>query len=599
MSRLPLVAFGALVVATVGAFFVTQHLKVSTPLINGAPRPSPAVISPRQNGCGGFYKRANLSFYLQHRADTVDVYIVDQNGTFIRTLASGRYMHRGVRKPDGEFPWDGREDNGSVAPDGTYYYRVALLGQGRTSELSNTPVVVKTVPPHPVLTSVTPSLIPQHGTPVTIQYRGNEHRAGTVVIYRTDLPGPPRVVKRFSTPGKGQKAIWDGRIHRRPAPAGTYLVGLQVTDKACNTGQYPPVIPPSPGTTPHAGVTVRYLAAQPPLVPVAAGSRAVVYVDSRHQRYRWTLHRVGTRATVAHGISRDFALHVRVPAKGSGLYVLALHSGPHKTSVPLIVSAAHSRRSAPKNLVVLPALTWQGQNPVDDDGDGLPNTLDAGSVVGLNRPLVDGLPAGFGDEALFLAYLDKARLPYDLTTDLALIDGTGPRLSSHKGVILAGSENWLPSTLGTALRSFVQGGGHALSIGIGSLRRGVRIQGTRALDPTGPSTTDTFGARAGSAVTRNSDLISVIHDGLGIFSTTSGAFTGFRSFQPITSVAPPAQPISSDAGTSDSTKSIVGYRLGRGIVVEIGLEGFGASLAHKNFDAQELVGRLWRVLSGA
>ena len=39
MSRLSLGAFGALVVATVGAFFVTQHLKVTTPVIAGLTPP--------------------------------------------------------------------------------------------------------------------------------------------------------------------------------------------------------------------------------------------------------------------------------------------------------------------------------------------------------------------------------------------------------------------------------------------------------------------------------------------------------------------------------------------------------------------------------
>ena len=44
-------------------------------------------------------------------------------------------------------------------------------------------------------------------------------------------------------------------------------------------------------------------------------------------------------------------------------------------------------------LVVLPALTWQGVNPVDDTGDGLPNTLRAGTPVALDRPLVDRSPS--------------------------------------------------------------------------------------------------------------------------------------------------------------------------------------------------------------
>ena len=39
MSRLPTGAFAVLVAATIAAFFITQHLKVTTPLIQGFPRP--------------------------------------------------------------------------------------------------------------------------------------------------------------------------------------------------------------------------------------------------------------------------------------------------------------------------------------------------------------------------------------------------------------------------------------------------------------------------------------------------------------------------------------------------------------------------------
>jgi hypothetical protein len=603
VSRLPFLAFGALVAATVAAFFVTQHLKVSTPLIAGAPKPDPATISPYESGCGGRYRYARFSFYLLHRADDVAVYVVDQSGTIVRTVASGRHMRRGVRKPDGEFRWDGREDSGAVAPDGTYHLRIALLHQGRTVELTK-PVVVETVPPHPVLTSVTPSLIPAGGAPVKIQYRGNEHRGGTIRIYRTDLPGGPRLVTSFVTPRNGSSSTWDGLIRGRPAPAGTYLVGLDVTDKACNTGRFPAAIPPAPGSTAHAGLTVRNLAAQPPLEPVPAGSHALIYVDSRHRQYTWTLRRVGARRIVAHGAAGGFALRVRIPAGGAGLYELSLRSGQHRTAVPLVESAARPGQSGhparpgqsghpARVLVVLPALTWQGQNAVDDDGDGMPNTLDAGLPIELARPLANGLPTGFSDEAAFLAYLDRSHLTYDLTTDLALIRGTGPSLAGHGAVVLAGSERWLPASLGSALHAYVQAGGHLVSLGIDSMLRGVTIQGTQALDPTVANSADPLGAHPGTIVTRSTDLITVIRDGLGIFSGTSGAFPGYKSFQPF-SVPAPAQ-IASWAGISDTTPSIVGYKLGRGIVVNVGLVGFGSSLA-RNVDAQELVNRLWQVL---
>jgi hypothetical protein len=598
---LPVVAFGALVVATIGAFFVTQHLKVSTPLVAGAPKPSPAFISPQGSGCRGFNRVANFSFYLLHRADDVDVYIVDQNGTIVRTLTSGHHMPRKVREA---FPWNGRDDSGRVAPDGKYYFRIALRHQGRTVELTNKPVTVKTTPPRPVVTNVTPSLIPSGDSSVTITYTGTKATNGDVQLYRTDLPGGFRRVFSFHTSGIGHRQ-WDGLIHGRPAPAGTYLVGLRVTDKACNTGYFPATIPPARGSTEHAGVTVRYLAAQPPLDPTPAGSSAVVFVDSRQRPYRWALRRVGAKKVLEHGAVHASAqgavspsLRVHIPAMGAGLYELAVRAGPHRTLVPIVASR---RNPGAKLLVVLPTLTWQGENPVDDDHNGIPNTLANGGPVNLLRPLANGLPAGFGDESAVLAYLDKAHLGYDLTTDFGLTTGSGPAMSRSRAVVLAGDERWVPSSFGAALRSFVQNGGRVLSLGIDSLRRGVTVRTTAlsavALRPRGPTPYDVFGARVGALQTHNRDFILVIRDRLRIFSTTSAAFPGFRSFQPFASVAAPAGPIESAAGTSNATTTIIGFPRGRGVVVEIGLPGFGTSLVHGNTDTQELIRRLWTVLA--
>jgi hypothetical protein len=600
VRRLPAAAFATLAVASIAAFFVTQHLKVTTPLIAGFPRPVPAVINPYGARCGGVdHGRMRVSFYLLHRSDDVAVYVVDSAGAIVRTLASG--MHMGI-KHRVLFVWNGRKDDGQVAPDGTYYVRVALLHQGRTVEITGRGgelegVRVKTTPPHPAVSSVSPSLIPQGSEPVTIDYHGNENRGGIVRLYRTDLGPRPQLVKSFKTPWKGHAARWDGLIHMRPAPAGTYLVGLDVTDAACNTGRFPPLLPPVPGSTPSAGVTVRYLAAQPPLTPVAAGSRAVVYIDARHRPYRWTLWRVGARKPSGQGSQRAFELRVKLPpAQGAGLYHLVITSDSHRTDVPL--TAAYPGRShAPRTLVVLPALSWQGQNPVDDPPrDGIPNTLDSGGPIRLGRVLANGLPAGFADEAALLAYLDRSHLRYDLTSDLALIEGVGPTLSGHAGVVLAGSERWVPSSLAASLRSYVEAGGHLLSLGLGSLLRRVSVHAGVAEKPTAAATTDALGARPGALVSHGNELLAVIRDGLGIFSGTSGAFTGYRSYQPFASLAPPAR-ILSAAGAAPSAPSIIGYRLGRGTVVDVGLAGFGSSLA-RNIDAKELLGRVWKLLSG-
>ncbi len=50
MKRLPVAAFVALAIATVGAFFLVQTLKVSTPFIAGLPAPHPTQINPVSGG---------------------------------------------------------------------------------------------------------------------------------------------------------------------------------------------------------------------------------------------------------------------------------------------------------------------------------------------------------------------------------------------------------------------------------------------------------------------------------------------------------------------------------------------------------------------
>lgn len=256
--------------ATVAAFFITQHLKTSTPLLAGSPAPFPAVINPL-DGVSCYqpatnryvnYREMQISFYLLHSSDTVDVYVVDSSGRVVATLAKGRYMQGGSHPVRSYFTWDGRLPDGAIAPDGRYYVKVRLSGQRRTVTISNQagpePVTVKTVPPQPVITGVTPRVVSRrHLSPFKIAYIGNEHRGATVIIYRIGRRGRLTDVKRFLTAWAAQSATWDGRIQGRPAPAGRYLIGLQVTDAACNTGSFPATRDPRLRTVSQAIVTVR------------------------------------------------------------------------------------------------------------------------------------------------------------------------------------------------------------------------------------------------------------------------------------------------------------------------------------------------------
>lgn len=624
MKRLPAGAFAALVVATVAAFFVTQHLKVENPLYNGSPRADPPAINPVSGrrctnlvGRRVSFRRSRLGFFLQARSDTAAVYIVDSDGDIVATVSSGRYM---VRDHYSFFTWNGREYGGRAAPDGTYYFKLVVPSEDRSFTLTTTPVQVITSRPRPRVTQVglagsitakpraaTPIVSPP-GTPVAIRYVRGAYRSAFIQIYRTDLPGRPRLVKSFRVAPRRGRAVWNGLIAGRPAPAGTYQVGIFVTDQACNPGRFPVVVPPVAGSTPHTGVTVRYLAVQPPLTPVAAGSSATVFVDSRRHPYTWTLYRSDLRRRVGHGSvgaaraggGAGVSLSVPIPPLGAGLYKLAVRSGANRTVVPLIASAG-GRRAAAHVLVVLPALSWQGQNPVDDDGGGLPSTLAAGAQIDLQRPLVDGLPAAFGDESALLAYLDRRHLAYQLTSDLALAEGVGPPLSGHTGAVLDGPMTWLPAGLVTALHAFAAGGGRVLSLGVHSLEATAALHTVTSAGvgrlvagpPSSAHAVDPFGADHGSVAPVGGQLITVISDPLRLFAATSGAFSGFASAQTIT---PPNGVPASLAGTTNGTPSITGFRLGHGTVVEVGLPGFAARLS-ADFDAQQLLQRAWQLLS--
>ncbi|MEO8966238.1 MAG: N,N-dimethylformamidase beta subunit family domain-containing protein [Solirubrobacteraceae bacterium] len=586
---------------TVAAFFVVQHLKISTPLLAGTPAPHPAAINP-VNGqiCKGTSHRSmRVSFYLLNRSDDVDVDIVDTGGSVVAALASGVHMQGGRHPVRAYFTWNGRTAGGRVAPDGIYYIRVSLIHQGRSVLISDNagalPVTVDTVAPHPRVTAVTPGLIPRTGvTGAEVRYAGNARLPGRVLIYRTDLPGAPALVKSFPA-RRGGRTPWDGTVAGgAPAPQGTYLVGLRVTDRACNTGSFPAVLPPVAGTTAHAGVTVRYLAGLPPLTPVAAGARATVFVDARQHGYAWALRQAGADKVLASGGSRAIALPVPLPARASrtGLYQLALRYGAHRTLVPLVGASAAASAQV---LVVLPALTWQALNPVDDDGDGIPNTLSAGYPVLLSRPLVNGLPSGWGQLVALLAYLQRNHFSYQLTTDLGLAFGVGPRLAGHAGVILAGDERWVPGSLAAALRGYVTGGGHLVSLGVDSLRRGVTLTAARATRPTGPRPTDILSARVGPVSGTHGAFILAGRDRLGLFRGTSGAFRAFSAYQSFSGVTAPLT-VASAAGATSTSSAILGYRLGQGTVIDVGIVGFAARLA-RSTDAQEILRRIWTVIS--
>jgi hypothetical protein len=602
VTRAARIVFALLVLATLGAFVVTQKLKSGPPLVV---RPYiSTVFSPAPDAR---VRQARISFWIVH-GDDVSVSIVDADGQIVRRLVDGRHLP--ARKRITRF-WNGRTDGGHVAPDGSYRVRVALLGQGRTIDLAQ-PIVLDTRPPRPRVTDVEPragdgpAFLPQRGVhAVTIHVRGTEGRQARVLIYRTDV-APPRRVGELTIPAGRSTTTWDGTLGGRPAPAGTYLMGLLVADRSGNPGTFPARLPPVAGriSTPatHAGVTIRYLAAAPPLTPVPAGRVATVFVDARDHPYQWALRRLGDTKVIAHGHGHGGRLRLRMPRGQSGLIVLTLVSDPtHPDSaeVPIAVRATKPRAV----LVVLPAVAWQGLNPVDDDGDGMPNTLAAGTSVQLARPLAPALPPGLRDqEGALLQYLDANLLRYDLTTDAALANDAGPPLAGHRSVVLAGDERWITPRLRTLLRNYVRGGGRVWSLGTDGLRRIVRLRAGVLSAPSAPQPIDALGARPRQPLQQvggtGSATMTIYQDApsLGLFASTGGAFSGYDAYESLVPFAAPAKLLSA-AGPTAGTPVIAAWQFGAGVAIHTGLPQLAAKAQAGDPDADALVQRIWTLLA--
>jgi hypothetical protein len=399
--------------------------------------------------------------------------------------------------------WDGRTDAGRRAPDGLYRLRVSLRRTGRTAIIRTKSIELDTTAPRPVVVRTRadggqaaprgPAIVsPGQSVVVTVR-RVSPYRRTRFAIWRTD--GRPREVATFESRRKGsRRGIWDGLVDGEPAPPGTYLIVPTVEDRAGNRGSSPAQLPPQPGEVPgRPGVVVRRLAVQPPLNPVRAGSRVAFLVDSRGRGYRWRIRRIGEGAPRRKGSAEPGRpLVVRAPAGSPG-------STCSRSATAATRSASRSSSSRPeraKILVVLPAITWLGSGSLDDDGDGIPQLPGARDARAPGPGRSTGSPARFAEEsAPLLAFLDRTRVRYDVTTDLADGGDRRPEPDGPRGRP-AGRERALdPPAAGRPAAPLRERGGRVAAFGdrVAAPRRHRRPN--RLERPTQPTATDAFGAR--------------------------------------------------------------------------------------------------------
>ncbi|HEY6892223.1 MAG TPA: N,N-dimethylformamidase beta subunit family domain-containing protein [Solirubrobacter sp.] len=602
MTLVARVTFLVLVAASFSAFFVAQRLK-STPAIIDVGSIA-RYFSP--NGDGS--KDVNRVSIRLRVSDDATVDVVNLDGDRIKRLGENVPMkaYRPLR-----LSWDGTTDAGGRAPDGQYRIRVALRNEGRSATIQKT-TLLDTKAPQPVAcigfrcanTKDMGNVISQGDRRVLIYVRGVSRSPTGFTLYRTDQGKPRKIGDLPPLKGGFTRKIWDGLVDNKPLAPGTYLMQVRVRDRAGNVGVSPAEFEVG-AIRGRPGITVRGLAAQPPLQPVTEGQRVEFHVDARGAAYRWRVRRVGDSAVRKRGTETAAVLAFRAPTGPSGVYLLELRSGRWHTTVPFLVQA--EKRSSV--LVVVPAVTWLGTDKVDDRPfDGLPNTLTDGGTVRWPRPFVgdDGLPADFATQiAPLLVFLDRQRIRYDLTSDLDLDLTRNPRASDRPGVLFAGSERWITRSLAKRLRRYVTDGGHVALFGGDTMLRGVRLRVFADEDSgtlsraTQPTSTDPFGARIGKTRTLAAPATLSQFEGGTDYGLMEGAndLPGFKVLQESTlvdgkadlaSVGQPLTPEEEAASVSSGKEpreirpALAATQLGKGVVIRVGLPEWTSKLSDSN-----------------
>jgi hypothetical protein len=537
------VAFALLAAATLAAFFVTQRLKDSDPVVKRIA--TPLFVSPKHD----------------------------------KRLPSGRHA----------IEWDGRDDDGDALGDGQYYVRVSLRRQGR-AVTGPRPITLETTPPRPRLESAQRL---RDGS-VRLRYTGPTSPPPVITVYRSDRAGKAREVARFIGERNESVQKWDGFVGLRRLPPGDYAFGITVQNKALVAGSWPTKLPPTRATSqPGTGVSFTDLDLSPPLEPIRSGTIARVAVGGPPRRFKWKLTRLGSIRPVRRGRGSGHRLAFRVPADApTGVYNLVVEGAGHRATAPIAVREGGAARV----LVVLPTIDWQGRNAVDGDRDGFDEKLGDSRTVGVGRGLADGRPPeGFVTRvAPLMRFL--GRRDYDLTTDLAMARNSGPRLRDYQGLMFVGDERWLPARVNRRLRSYVQGGGKVASFGIDAFRRRVTVTDELLADPSRPERTNVFGERT-TPPQKRSDPAPLVRerDGLKLFAGTDGLIGLFESFEVSDGFAGGAK-LETAAGRDPGKPVFVGYRLGDGVVVRVGVPGWAAALDDGEEEAK-VTKRIWALLS--
>ncbi|HEY7004381.1 MAG TPA: FlgD immunoglobulin-like domain containing protein [Gaiellaceae bacterium] len=213
MKRTGLIAVAlVLLVGSAAAFAWTEKLKLEPARVS-----KPQFDRHFSPTCNCHRATSSLSFVLE-RGQRIDVSVVDVDGDHVATLASGQAEPAGRVR----LAWDGRTDDGLIAPDGIYRLKVRLQAERRTILIPST-IHVDTSAPE--LRDVV--------------VEGAQTGSGLVIRYASDETARPllkldgKIVFRGERRHPGNARLrWEG-----PLPPGSHEAVLVLVDQAGNRSQ--------------------------------------------------------------------------------------------------------------------------------------------------------------------------------------------------------------------------------------------------------------------------------------------------------------------------------------------------------------------------
>ena len=288
---------------TAAAFAVTEGLKLEPSPITGTSVVK--IFSPR---CECDHDTAAVDFKLR-RADRLTITMIDADGHAVRTLVERASFGRGNQS----FVWNGRNDGGSIAPDGEYRPRVHLARAHQTIVLPN-PIRVDTTPPKTTLVSIEPHALSPAHSKAKVRYRVSEQARGIVYV-----DGRRAVVSLFH-PLDGKLDLYL-RLHGADLSRGRHAVSVGAVDLAGNVGR---------ATAPQS-IVVRYVTLARRAIRVRAGGVIAVRYSGAGT-VRW---RLDGRT----GISRHGTVRIRAPLTTGRYGLFVLQDGHADRAIVTVVPA--------------------------------------------------------------------------------------------------------------------------------------------------------------------------------------------------------------------------------------------------------------------